>query len=109
MRLLRSGSPGGSPRLRYGQVDHLLPQAHYGKLKDEPDNWVLSCYLCNQTKRDWDPLKDRPGEDHPSAILKDDQRRADLIAEVRAYIAKRRAEQEGTDREWMTVEELLGY
>ncbi|MCY4059499.1 MAG: HNH endonuclease [Gammaproteobacteria bacterium] len=91
------------------QIDHLLPQSRYCEYKNCPDNWVLSCYLCNQTKRDWDPLKDRPGEDHPSAILKDDQRRADLIAEVRAHISERRAAERGTDWEWRTVEQILGY
>ena len=35
------------------QIDHLLPQACYPSLKDTADNWVLSCSLCNHTKRDW--------------------------------------------------------
>ena len=94
------------------QIDHLLPQSCYGGYKDCPDNWVLSCYLCNQTKRDWDPLKGRRDED-PKAILKDDERRAELIAEVRAHIVKRRKKPDDNgkciDKEWLTVKQILGY
>lgn len=41
--------------MRGAQLDHLLPQSRYPELKDIDDNWVLSCYSCNQFKRDFDP------------------------------------------------------
>ena len=33
-------------------LDHILPQAHFPELKDDPDNWVLCCNPCNKAKRD---------------------------------------------------------
>ena len=39
------------------QIDHLLPTSRYPELWDTEANFVLSCYCCNQIKRDFDPLK----------------------------------------------------
>ena len=36
-------------------LDHLLPQAHFPTLEDVPENWVLSCQICNGAKSDWFP------------------------------------------------------
>ena len=88
------------------QIDHLLPQASYPEYTDEQDNWVLSCNLCNHTKRDWDPLKDRRAA-NPLVLLRDDKLRARLIAGCRTHIRNQRAEE--VDEEWRTVKKILGY
>jgi len=89
------------------QIDHLLPQKCYLELKDELENWVLSCSLCNHTKRDWDPLKDLKCGD-PLDMLKCDQRREELIARARAHINQRR--RQDVDKEWLKVNKvILGY
>ena len=50
---------------------------------------MLSCSLCNHTKRDWDPLESKSVED-AGAVLADDQRRGELIAAAREHIKYRR-------------------
>jgi hypothetical protein len=47
-------------RMTSAQIDHLLPKTKHPKYKDVPANWVLSCFLCNQLKRTFDPLKNMP-------------------------------------------------
>ena len=86
------------------QIDHLLPQACYPDLEGTPDNWVLSCSLCNHTKRDWDPLEGKGGED-AGVVLADDRRRGELIAAAREYIENRRAMK--VDKEWNEVRGII--
>lgn len=88
------------------QIDHLLPKACYPACKDEPDNWVLSCSLCNHTKSDWHPFEKQGCED-PVALLKDEAQRSDLITKAQEYIQCRRAEK--VDHEWRKTREILGY
>jgi 5-methylcytosine-specific restriction endonuclease McrA len=33
-------------------VDHFLPSSKYQNLKKDPNNFVVSCYSCNNKKRD---------------------------------------------------------
>lgn len=44
-------------RMTSAQIDHLLPKVDHEVLNDNPDNWVLACYCCNQIKRIFNPLK----------------------------------------------------
>ena len=73
-------------------------------LEGAPDNWVLSCSLCNHTKSDWDPLEGERGEGE-EAMLADDQRLGDLIAAVREHTKFRRATK--VDDEWKAVREIM--
>jgi hypothetical protein len=45
-------------RMHSAQIDHLLPASPYPEYRDTDKNFVLSCYCCNQIKRDFDPLGD---------------------------------------------------
>ncbi|KPK48103.1 MAG: hypothetical protein AMS22_15850 [Thiotrichales bacterium SG8_50] len=67
------------------QVDHLLPKSRYPEYADTEANYVLSCYCCNQIKRDFDPLNARP--ELKEAAL--DKCRDALIEVCRQYIGER--------------------
>ena len=67
------------------QVDHLLPKSRYPEYADTEANYVLSCYCCNQIKRDFDPLNVRP--ELKEAAL--DMCRDALIEVCRQYIDER--------------------
>ena len=62
-------------RMHSAQIDHLLPRSLYPEHADSEDNLVLSCFCCNQIKRDFDPLKERrdlansPLEAHRDLII----------------------------------------
>ena len=43
-------------RISSAQFDHILPKSEYKTYADLEDNLVLSCYCCNQIKRNWDPF-----------------------------------------------------
>ena len=89
-------------RLGYAtaQIDHLLPQSKYPEHKDNPDNWMLSCYLCNHVKRDWDPLVIDEKADEMLT-----RNKAVLVSRARHRIRKRR--DESKDREWLTVQRIM--
>lgn len=74
------------------QLDHLLPKADYKypHLKDIPENWVLSCFCCNQIKRTFDPWEKLMGKikpPEPSDIIAN---REALLQECRKYINEKK-------------------
>lgn len=73
-------------RMVSAQVDHLLPASRYPEFRDTDANYVLSCYCCNQIKRDFDPLKDH--EEWKDAPL--EGHRDELIEISRTHIESRR-------------------
>ena len=85
-------------RLGYAvrEMDHLLPQRHYPRLAEHPDNLIYSCRLCNGIKGDWDPAL--PGVELPEDHLQD--HRDGLVMRARAHIYEARAIY---DHEWIKV------
>lgn len=47
-------------RMTSDQLDHLLPKSKYKEYAALPANLVLSCFTCNQIKRNFDPLAKLP-------------------------------------------------
>lgn len=72
-------------RMTSAQIDHLLPASRYPEFWDTDANYVLSCYCCNQIKRDFDPLKDH--EELKDAPL--NAHRDELIEISRKHIESR--------------------
>ena len=77
-------------RLGYaaGELDHLLPKKLYPDLIDCPDNWVLSCHLCNNIKATLDVAEKHQSMDAGSL----NKHRDVFITEARKHIYARRAE-----------------
>ncbi len=77
-------------RLGYavGEMDHLLPRAQHPQLVDCPDNWILSCRLCNSVKRDWDPAPGLASE--PSRRIREGRKGVHLrtAGDVRPRLAQ---------------------
>jgi hypothetical protein len=83
-------------------TDHLLPKGekYYPWLECVPSNKVPACRRCNALKAGWDPnfeptIYER--EKHGESLTEPQQ--AALIARGRAYLDRRRREQEETFRE----------
>lgn len=89
-------------RLAYAcaQIDHLLPQGNFPyEITGKKENFVLSCLLCNGTKRDKCVLED--GED-PLAMLS--FHRAALIQRAGKLIQSR---QQNADEQWNRVKAIF--
>ena len=86
-------------RLGYavGEMDHLLPRAQHPQLVDCPDNWILSCRLCNSVKRDWDPAPGLPADQLRN-------RRDEFVKAARAYIYEQRVTY---DHDWLKVRKIM--
>lgn len=88
------GEPLLSDLIRFysAQLDHLLPKAKYPDetIKDNPDNWVLSCYTCNQIKRAFDPWEKLMGRGKSSEQIDINANREALLQECRKYIDEKK-------------------
>lgn len=76
--------------------DHLLPQAHFPELANDPNNIVLACQLCNRLKIDYDPSNRTPG--------KSQNDKSQLIENARSHIA---AQKNTSDEEWRKVRRII--
>ena len=76
-------------------VDHLLPKCQYRKHEDTPENWVLSCAICNDYKGMFDPLVGHENADHMLNHCRSVRR---LIRKSAAHIREQRAASEQTWR-----------
>lgn len=81
------------------ELDHLVPR-RFKDLIDCPDNWVLSCRLCNGIKRTFNPAS---GYKVTAKLVRDD--RDWLITEARKHIYAQRAEKH--DPVWLEVRTIL--
>ncbi|MCY4057456.1 MAG: HNH endonuclease [Gammaproteobacteria bacterium] len=95
-------------RLAYavGQVDHLLPKGKYGKLANEPDNWVLCCRLCNETKGQRVPDTVPKDQDEAKKLVTDPELRERLIEAIRNDNAEGL---KGKRSEWAAVKKLCKH
>ena len=101
-------------RLAYAcaQTDHLLPQSRFPDLADHPDNWVLSCSVCNGAKRDWVPdIAEMRGPVHVRTRnakdrLENEADRSDLIVRARGFI-RRRTNYMRWNRDWKAVRKIV--
>ena len=92
-------------RLGYacGQIDHLLPRWIYPyEIAGHPQNFVLSCSLCNGIKREADVLR-RPNEDAVEMLV---NHREELVLRARALIQDRLEE---PNRRWQIAKTLLRH
>lgn len=80
---------GDSRKYALGVIDHLLPESKYKNLRNQPQNWILSCAGCNYVKGDFDCLK--PGEDAQDMLL---NHRNELLQRVKDWFEKLYAENE---------------
>ena len=62
------------------QIDHIFPKSKYPDVQNDPKNNVLSCYYCNQKKRNYIPEN---LTDTPEIILYDNKKRMYLIEDIR--------------------------
>lgn len=89
-------------RLGYGcqQTDHLLPiHAFEERVVENPDNWVLSCSICNGIKGGHCVVLN--GEDPIEMLI---HHRTVLIERAREYILNLRHQ---ADQDWKTAREII--
>lgn len=80
-----------------GGTDHLLPQADYPELDDDPLNLLPVCVGCNGLKRDWDPNTQVSPQLYHSKTgepVRDEHTCELLISRAREHVDKRRKERQ---------------
>ena len=101
-------------RLAYAcaQTDHLLPRSKFPDLANHPDNWVLSCSVCNGAKRDWVPdIAEMRGPvrvrtRNAAVRLENEADRSDLIERAKSFI-RRKSSYPRWQREWKAVRRIV--
>ena len=92
-------------RLGYavGELDHLLPKKKHPEVEHCPDNWVLSCRLCNVTKGQEDVSQSRTGKHVTPGFVR--RNREILLTDARGHIYARRAENH--DPAWLQARAIM--